>query len=134
MSDYNQLRSSLIKRLEKAEPEILIRLKEIEGMHIHKRPSIDEVFWEIPPKVFSDFMSEMHSFWKSNEDNYRKILADLIVNNKDFIEIFVSESISVSMACDNALEEVLGREAYDWFCALAYNFKQTRHNKTGSAA
>ena len=136
MSDYNQLRDSLINRLKKAEPQIVRRLQEIEKMPINTRPDISKVYSEIASEVLRGFMKDTKRFWDSNEDKHRNLLADLIVNNQGFIEKSVADAypFSIGLALTSVLKEMLEDEAYDWFYDFAYNFQQNRHNKTGGAA
>ena len=137
MSDhFNQLRSSLIKRLEKAEPKILGRLELLEATSAETPTEIKGAYNDIALEVFRGFFSELERLWLSNEDKQRELLADLIVNNQDFADHDVSETfiVSVTFALTWVLRQMLEDEAREWFYEFVYNFQQTRDERMGIEA
>lgn len=133
MSDhFNQLRSSLIKRLEKAEPEIVLSLYELEKIPHGRRPGVSQAYNQTASKVFSDFFSELEQFWDSNEDKKRILLAGLILTHDHFLGYEVTnDEVSVSSALIAIIRKMLDIEAWHWFYEVAANFKQPRYTRTG---
>ena len=136
MSDYNQLRSSLIDRLKRSEPKILRRLEEIEELSSKTRPEIEKVYNDIALNVLKRLLDETNRHWSYNEDKQRILLAGLILTDENFLDHDVTNPhmVSVSDALTTVISRMLEDEAYEWFYDFAYNFQQNRHNKTGSAA
>ena len=133
MSEYNQLRSSLLNKLSDATPEILHRLVKLEGLSIGTRAEIDKVYNDTALNIFSDSFNELERFWLWDENKKRNMLARLTKYYDRFIYHDIAEPYPVSVICalTSVLKQMLEDEAYDWFYAYAYHFQKSRQHRTG---